>query len=328
MAMEKVMKAIQIRETGGLDKLILTEIVVPEPGPGQARIKIEYAGLNFIDIYQRSGQYKLPLPFTPGMEASGVVDAIGPDVTEFKPGARVAYCMVNGAYAEYALAPAAKLVLMPTSLAMDTAAALMLQGMTAHYLAFSTFALAGHHTALIHAAAGGTGRLLVQLAKRTGARVITTAGTEEKAALARSAGADEVIIYTQTDFASEVKRLTSGAGVDVVYDAVGQSTFAGGLDCLKPRGLMVLWGQASGPVAPFDPQILNQKGSLYLTRPSLGAYIASRDELLQRAGELFAWVQRGELDVRIDRVFPLAEAAEAHAYIEARQTKGKVLLRP
>ena len=204
----------------------------------------------------------------------------------------------------------------------------MVQGMTAHYLVLSTFPLNASHTALIHAAAGGTGRLLVQVAKRTGARIIATAGNAEKAALARSAGADEVIIYTQADFVSEVRRLTGGAGVDVVYDSVGQSTFAGGLDCLKPRGMMVLWGQASGPVGAFDPQILNQKGSLYLTRPSLGAYIATRSELLQRANDLFGWVEAGELDVRIDRVFPLADAAAAHAYIEGRQTQGKVLLRP
>lgn len=322
------MKAIQIHETGGREVLKLAEVAVPTPGPDEVRVKVEYAGLNFIDIYQRLGQYKLALPFTPGLEAGGVVDAVGAGVTDVKVGDRVAYCMINGAYAEYAIAPAAKLVPAPASLGLDVVTALMVQGMTAHYLAMSTFPLNASHTALIHAAAGGTGRLLVQVAKRTGARVIATAGTEEKAALARSAGADEVIIYTQTDFVSEVKRLTNGAGVDVVYDSVGQSTFAGGLDCLKPRGMMVLWGQASGPVGAFDPQILNQKGSLYLTRPSLGAYIATRNELLQRANDLFAWVQAGELDVRIDRIFPLAEAAAAHAYIEGRQTQGKVLLKP
>jgi len=326
--MSNTMKAIQIQETGGRDVLRLAEVAIPTPGPGEVRVKVEYAGLNFIDIYQRLGQYKLALPFTPGLEAGGVVDAIGAGVTDVKAGDRVAYCMINGAYAEYAIAPAAKLVPAPASLGLDVATALMVQGMTAHYLAMSTFALNASHTALIHAAAGGTGRLLVQVAKRTGARVIATAGTEEKAALARSAGADEVIIYTQTDFVSEVKRLTGGAGVDVVFDSVGQSTFAGGLDCLKPRGMMVLWGQASGPVGAFDPQILNQKGSLYLTRPSLGAYIATRSELLQRAGDLFTWVEAGELDVRIDRIFPLADAAAAHAYIEGRQTQGKVLLRP
>ncbi|MFN3333200.1 MAG: quinone oxidoreductase family protein, partial [Caldilinea sp.] len=277
------MKAIQIHETGGRDVLKLAEVAVPTPGAGEVRIRVEYAGLNFIDIYQRLGQYKLALPFTPGLEAGGVVDAVGAGVTDVKVGDRVAYCMINGAYAEYAIAPAAKLVPAPASLGLDVVTALMVQGMTAHYLAMSTFPLNANHAALIHAAAGGTGRLVVQVAKRTGARVIATAGTTEKAALARSAGADEVIIYTQADFVSEVKRLTDGVGVDVVYDSVGQSTFAGGLDCLKPRGMMVLWGQASGSVGAFDPQILNQKGSLYLTRPSLGAYIATRSELLQRA---------------------------------------------
>jgi len=322
------MKAIRVHATGGQDALHLEEIEQPVPGPGQALVKVAFAGLNFIDIYQRLGQYKMPLPFTPGLEASGTVAAVGPDVAVVKPGDRVAYCMVPGAYAGYAVVPAARLVPVPDAVSLEQATALMVQGMTAHYLVFSTFPLTGAHTALIHAAAGGTGRLLVQIAKRTGARVLATAGTAEKAELARSAGADEVIIYTQTEFGPEVKRLTDGAGVDVVYDSVGKSTFAAGLDCLKPRGYMVLWGQASGPVDPIDPQILNQKGSLFLTRPSLGAYIASRDELLQRSGDLFAWVQAGELDVRIDRVFPLAEAAAAHAYIEGRQTKGKVLLQP
>lgn len=326
--MTSTMQAIRIYATGGREVLQLETIPIPEPGPGQVRVKVAYAGLNFIDIYQRLGQYKLPLPFTPGLEAGGVVDAIGPDVTEVNVGDRVAYCMVNGAYAQYAVVPAASVAPVPPGIGLDVATALMVQGMTAHYLAFSTFPLARQHTALIHAAAGGTGRLLVQVAKRTGARVLATAGTAEKAELARSAGADAVIIYTQEDFVSEVKRLTNGAGVDVVYDSVGQSTFAGGLDCLKPRGMMVLWGQASGPVAPIDPQILNQKGSLYLTRPSLGAYIATRTELLERASALFAWVQSGALDVRIDRIFPLADVAAAHAYIEGRQTKGKVLLQP
>lgn len=322
------MKAIRIHATGGHDVLRLEEIDQPQPGPGQALVKVAFAGLNFIDIYQRLGQYKMPLPFTPGLEGGGTVAAVGPDVTEVKPGDRVAYCMMPGAYADYSVVPAARLVPVPDGVSLEQATALMVQGMTAHYLVFSTFPLAVRHTALIHAAAGGTGRLLVQIAGRTGARIIATAGTAEKAELARSAGADEVIIYTQTDFGPEVKRLTDGAGVDVVYDSVGKSTFAAGLDCLKPRGYMVLWGQASGPVDPIDPQILNQKGSIFLTRPSLGAYIASRDELLQRAGDLFAWVKAGELDVRIDRVFPLVDAAAAHAYIEDRRTKGKVLLQP
>ena len=322
------MKAIRVHATGGHEVLRLEEIDQPVPGPGQALVKVAFAGLNFIDIYQRLGQYKMPLPFTPGLEAGGTVAAVGPDVTEVKPGDRVAYCMMPGAYADYAVVPAARLVPVPDGVSLEQATALMVQGMTAHYLVFSTFPLAARHTALIHAAAGGTGRLLVQIAKRTGARVIATAGTAEKADLARSAGADEVIIYTQTDFGPEVKRLTDGAGVDVVYDSVGKSTFSTGLDCLKPRGYMVLWGQASGPVDPIDPQVLNQKGSIFLTRPSLGAYIASREELLQRSGDLFAWTQAGELDVRIDRVFALADAAAAHGYIEGRKTKGKVLLQP
>lgn len=322
------MKAIRVQATGGHDVLGLAEIEQPVPAPGQALIKVAFAGLNFIDIYQRSGQYKMPLPFTPGLEASGTVVAVAPDVTGVEPGDRVAYCMVPGAYADFAVVPAAQLVPVPAGVSLEQATALMVQGMTAHYLVFSTFPLAAGHVALIHAAAGGTGRILVQIAKRTGARVIATAGTAEKAELARSAGADDVIIYTQTDFGREVKRLTDGAGVDVVYDSVGKSTFAAGLDCLKVRGYMVLWGQASGPVDPIDPQILNQKGSLFLTRPSLGAYIATREELLRRSGDLFAWVQNGELDVRIDRIFPLADSAAAHAYIEGRQTQGKVLLQP
>ena len=322
------MKAIRVQATGGHDVLGLAEIEQPVPAPGQALIKVAFAGLNFIDIYQRSGQYKMPLPFTPGLEASGTVVAVAPDVTGVEPGDRVAYCMVPGAYADFAVVPAAQLVPVPAGVSLEQATALMVQGMTAHYLVFSTFPLAAGHVALIHAAAGGTGRILVQIAKRTGARVIATAGTAEKAELARSAGADDVIIYTQADFGREVKCLTDGAGVDVVYDSVGKSTFAAGLDCLKVRGYMVLWGQASGPVDPIDPQILNQKGSLFLTRPSLGAYIATREELLRRSGDLFAWVQNGELDVRIDRIFPLADSAAAHAYIEGRQTQGKVLLQP
>lgn len=320
------MQAVQIQGTGGREVLRLVEEERPQPGAGEVRLQLEYAGLNFIDIYQRTGQYKLPLPFIPGLEGAGIVDAVGAGVTEVQPGDRVAYCMVNGAYAEYAVVPADRLVPVPADLDLAVATALMVQGMTAHYLALSTFPLSSQHTALIHAAAGGTGRLLVQVAKRTGARVIATAGTAEKAVLARSAGADEVIVYTEVDFVGEVKRLAGR--VDVVYDSVGQSTFAGGLDCLKPRGLMVLWGQASGPVGTLDPQLLNQKGSLYLTRPSLGAYVAGRSELLQRAHDLFSWVRAGQLDVRIDRVFPLAEVAEAHGYLEGRQSRGKVLLRP
>jgi len=322
------MKAIRVYAPGGLEALRYEETALPEPQAGEVRVQVSAVGLNFIDVYQRSGQYKMPLPFTPGVEASGVVDKVGLDVEGVAVGDRVAYCMQPGAYGDYAIAPAWKLVPVPPSISLEVATALMVQGMTAHYLASSTFPLAPGHTALIHAAAGGTGRLLVQIAKRRGARVIATAGTPAKVELARSAGADEVILYTAVDFAPEVKRLTGGRGVDVVYDSVGRTTFAQGLDCLRPRGIMVLWGQASGAVEPFDPQILNQKGSLYLTRPSLGAYMADRAELLQRAGDLFAWFAAGELDVRIDRTFALADAAAAHAYIEGRQTVGKVLLMP
>lgn len=320
------MRAMRVHLPGDPGVLQMEEIAIPEPGPGEVRVRVELAGLNFIDTYQRSGQYKLPLPFTPGVEAGGVVDALGPGVTEVAAGQCVAYCMVSGAYAEYAVVPAAKLVPVPEAVPLPVAVALMTQGMTAHYLALSTFPLAAGHTALIHAAAGGTGRLLVQVARRTGATLIGTAGNTQKAELARSAGADEVILYTETDFEAEVKRLTGGKGVDVVYDSVGRTTFAKGLNCLRPRGMMVLWGQASGAVEPFDPQILNQKGSLYLTRPSLGAYMLTRAELLGRANDLFGWYAAGELDVRIDQTFPLAEAAEAHRYIEGRRTTGKVLL--
>lgn len=322
------MKAVRIHQPGGLDTLVYEDVAVPEPGPGEVRVRVAAAGLNFIDIYQRTGAYKLPLPAVIGLEAAGTVDAVGAGVRDVQTGQRAAYCMTNGAYAEYAIVPAWKVVPVPGDIPLETAAALMVQGMTAHYLALSTYPLQAHDTALIHAGAGGTGRLLVQIAKRTGARVIATVGNEEKAALARSAGADEIIIYTQEDFEARVKELTGGQGVDVVYDSVGKTTFDQSLNCLRPRGYMVLWGQASGAVAPFDPQILNAKGSLYLTRPSLGAYMRTRAELLGRAGDLFAWSSAGELDVRVDKTFPLAEAAAAHAYMEGRQTKGKVLLIP
>ena len=322
------MKAIRVHECGGPEALRYEEIPQPEPGPGEARVRIEAAGLNFIDIYHRTGQYPVPTPFTPGVEGAGVVDAIGPGVSEVKPGDRVAYAMQRGSYAEYAVVPARLLVPIPAGISTQQAAAVMLQGMTAHYLAFSTYPLRAGDTALIHAAAGGVGLLLVQLAKRCRARVIGTVSTEEKARLAQEAGADEVIRYTEVDFEEEVKRLTAGRGVDVVYDSVGKTTFDKSLNCLRPRGYLVLYGQASGAVPPIDPQILNAKGSLFLTRPSLGHYIADRTELLQRAGDLFRWMQSGELQVRIDRTWPLAEAAEAHRYMEARQTKGKVLLIP
>jgi NADPH2:quinone reductase len=324
------MRAVRVHAPGDPTVMQVEDVVLPQPQAGEVRVKVQFVGLNFIDTYQRSGAYKLPVPFTPGVEAGGVIDALGPGAEEsgLAVGQRVAYCMVNGAYAEYTVAPAAKVVPVPDDMPMEAAVALMVQGMTAHYLAFSTFPLGPDHKALIHAAAGGTGRLLVQVAKRTGAYLIGTAGSPAKAELAHAAGADEVILYVEQDFEAEVKRLTGGKGVDVVYDSVGKTTFARSLNCLRPRGMMVLWGQASGAVEPFDPQILNQKGSLYLTRPSLGAYMLSRAELLWRAHDLFRWYTAGELEVRIDAVYPLGDAPEAHRYIEGRRTTGKVLLAP
>jgi len=322
------MKAIQIREYGGPEVLGYEDVPTPEPGQGEIRVRVGAAGLNFIDVYQRLGRYPLPLPFTPGMEGAGVIDALGPGVEDLQVGQRVAYAMKRGSYAQYDLLPAWKAVPLPGEVSLEEAAAVMLQGMTAHYLTHSTYPLQEGQTALIHAAAGGTGSLLVQMAKIRGARVIGTCSTEEKAALARGDGADEVILYTEVDFEQAVKELTAGRGVDVVYDSVGQETFDRGLNCLRPRGMMVLFGASSGPVAPQDPQILNQKGSLYLTRPSLGAYLADREEILDRAGDIFRWLSEGRLKVRIDQKYPLAEAAEAHRYLEDRRTKGKVLLIP
>lgn len=322
------MKAVRVHSFGGPEVLSYEEVPLPEPGPGEARVKVEAAGVNFIDIYHRTGQYRGQLPLTLGMEAAGVVDAIGAGVTEVQPGDRVAYAMQQGSYAEYAIVPAWKLVPVPDAIDLRSAAAVMLQGMTAHYLTHSTYPLQPGDTVLVHAAAGGVGLLLVQLAKRRGARVIGTVSTEEKARLAREMGADEVILYTQADFETEVRRLTDGRGVDVVYDSVGRATFDKSLNCLRPRGYLVLYGQSSGAVPPFDPQVLNAKGSLFLTRPSLGHYAATREELLERANELFQWMIAGELTVRIDQTYPLAEATAAHQYMEGRQTKGKVLLIP
>ena len=322
------MQAIRIHQFGSADVLRGESIPMPEPGQGEARIKIEAAGINFIDVYQRTGQYRGELPFTLGVEGAGVVDEVGAGVTEVKPGDRVAFASHPGSYAEYATVSAWKLVSIPNGVSMQQAAAVMLQGMTAHYLTHSTYPLQPGDTALIHAAAGGVGLLLVQIAKRCGACVFGTTSTEEKARLARTAGADEVILYTQTDFEKEVKRLTDGKGVNVVYDSVGKTTFDRSLNCLKPRGYMVLFGQSSGAVPPLDPQVLNAKGSLFLTRPTLGHYTADRQELLQRANDLFAWIAAGELSVRVDKAFPLAQAAEAHRYLESRQSKGKVLLIP
>ncbi len=322
------MKAVRVHQYGGLEALTVEDVPVPNPGVGEARVKIEAIGVNFIDIYHRLGRYQGSLPLILGQEAAGTVDAVGPEVVEVHPGDRVAYASVQGSYAEFAIAPAWRLVPIPSGVDTKQAAAVMLQGMTAHYLTHSTYPLKEGDTALVHAAGGGTGQLLVQIAKRRGARVIGTTSTEEKAALAREAGADEIILYTQTDFEAEVKRLTNNAGVDVVYDSVGKDTFDKSLNCLRRRGYMVLYGASSGPVPPLDPQVLNAKGSLYLTRPYLGHYTADRDELLWRVDSLFQWIAAGELKVRIDKTFPLAEAAEAQRYLEGRQSKGKILLIP
>lgn len=322
------MQAIRIQQFGDASAMHIEETSAPEPGAGQVRVKLAAAGLNFIDIYQRSGAYPLPTPFTPGLEGAGIVDAVGSGVTDLQVGDRVAYAMIPGSYAETVVAPAEKLVKVPADIDLETAAAAMLQGMTAHYCAVSTYPVQPGETTLVHAAAGGVGQLLVQIIKQRGGWVAGTVSTEEKAQLAREAGVDEVIRYTEQDFEAEIKRLTNGRGVDVVYDSVGKTTFDKSLNCLRPRGMMVLYGQSSGAVPPFDLQILNQKGSLFVTRPSLGPYIATREELVQRAGDIFAWIQAGKLKVRIDRTFPLVEAADAHRYMEGRGTKGKVLLIP
>ncbi len=321
------MKAIRVREVGGPEVLRLDDVDTPEPGPGEAVVRLEAAGVNFIDIYERAGEYVLPLPFTPGREGAGTVEAVGAEAVGVSVGQRVAFAMVPGAYAEWIQVPASKLVPVPDSVDLRTAAAVMLQGMTAHYLTRSTFPLRQGHTALVLAAAGGVGHLLVQLARMQGARVIAAVSTEEKAQLARKAGAHEVILYKEKGLAEETRRLTGGEGVHVVYDSVGKATFHGSLACLRRRGYLVLYGQSSGPVEPHDPQAL-RKGSLFLTRPSLADHMADRTELLQRAGDLFRWITAGELEVRIDRVFPLAEASDAHRYMEAGMTRGKVLLEP
>lgn len=321
------MQAVRIHQPGDAGAMQLENVPLPQPASGEARVKLTHAGLNFIDIYQRSGVYKLPLPLTLGREGVGTVDALGEGNTQgLTVGRRVVFAMQGGSYAEYASVPAWTLVPLPDGVSDQQAAAVMLQGMTAQYLARSTYVLKDGDTCLIHAAAGGVGGLLVQIAKLAGGRVIGTAGSQEKAEIAREAGADEVILYREQDFEDGVKRLTNGEGLEVVYDSVGRDTFSKGLNVLKPRGLMVLFGASSGPVEPLDPQILNQKGSLYLTRPSLAHYTLTREELLWRTGELFGWLESGQLKVRVDRVFPLAEVADAHRYMEAGRTKGKVLL--
>ena len=322
------MKAIVVETCGGPESLVYRDAETPSPKAGEALIKVEAIGLNYIAVYHRTGLYPLPRPFIPGMEAAGIVEAVGEGVTEVAAGDRVAYAMQVGAYAEYAVVQSWRLVKVPDGVTAQQAAAAMLQGMTAHYLVTSTYALKAGDTALIHAAAGGVGLLLIQLAKRIGARVIGTVSTAAKAQLAREAGADEVILYTEQDFETETRRLTEGKGVQVVYDSVGQTTFLKSLNSLAPRGMLALFGQSSGPVAAFDPALLAQKGSLFLTRPSLAAYAATREELLWRAGELFDLINAGELTLRIEKTFPLADAAEAHRQLEGRQTTGKVLLIP
>lgn len=321
------MKAIQIHEPGNADAMKLEEVPVPVPGPGEALVRLAAAGVNYIDTYHRSGAYPIPeRPFRIGMEGAGIVEAVGEGVTGFAKGSRAAWAMVRGSYAEYALVPAAKLVAVPDEVGTTAAAQVMLQGMTAHYLTRSTYPLKAGETCLVHAAAGGAGLMIVQMAKIAGTRVIGTVGTEYKAEQAKSAGADEVILYRKEDFVAEVRRMTNGRGVDVVYDGVGKTTFEGSLDCLRPRGMMALFGQASGAVTKFDPQVLNAKGSLFLTRPSLGHYCLTREELDWRAGEIFTWMAERKLQVFSDRSYPLADAAQAHKDLEKRKTSGKLTL--
>jgi NADPH2:quinone reductase len=322
------MKAIRIHNYGGPEVMKYEDAPVPTAGKGEAVVKIAAAGVNFIDIYFRSGLSKAAqLPFIPGHEGAGTVSSIGEGVTEVKAGDRVAYAMTPGSYAEYAAVPAWRLVQLPDNVDFKLAAAIMLQGMTAHYLTHSTFPLTSGHKAVVHAAAGGVGLLLTQVAKKLGATVYATVGNEAKAALARAAGADETIIYSKQDFVAEVKRV-SPAGVDVVYDSVGASTFEKSLNCLRPRGYMVLYGQSSGPVPPVDPGTLAAKGSLFLTRPSLNHYALTRDEILFRTADLFRWFQAGELEFKVNHVFTLAEAGKAHEEVAGRRTTGKVVLIP
>jgi len=321
------MHAIQVRQLGGPEVLQYVELERPKPNRGEALVRLESIGVNFIDVYHRTGLYKLPLPFTPGSEGAGVVEEVGEGVTEVKKGDRVAYAMARGAYAEYAVVAAEMLVPIPSGVDFKTAAAATLQGMTAHYLAISTYALKNGHTALVQAAAGGVGGLLVQIAKMRGARVLGTVSTEEKAKMAREDGADEIIPYTEKDFEWETMRLTDNRGVNVVYDSVGKTTFDKSLNCVTRRGTLALFGQSSGPVPPFDPARLAKNG-IFLTRPSLTHYTADRKELLWRAGEVLSWIGSGRLRLRIDRELPLRDAAEAHRLLEARKAMGKLLLKP
>ncbi len=322
------MKAVRVHEHGGPEVLRYEDVPEPVPEPNQVIVKIDVAGINFIDIYFRTGLYPTDLPFTGGQEAAGVVSAAGSEVSGIQPGDRVAYCGLLGGYAEYAAVPAHRLVKIPDGVDAPTAAALMVQGMTVHYLTHSTFPLQAGHTALVHAAAGGVGLLLVQVAKLRGARVIGTCSTEEKAALVRGVGADEVILYTEQDFQAEVQRLTDGGGVDVVYDSVGKATWEGSMNSLRPRGMMVFFGNASGPVPAIEPLKLTQKGSLFMTRPSLVNHVATREDLDARSSDLFGWVADGKLKVRIGETFPLTDAGKAHERLAGRLTTGKLLLRP
>ena len=322
------MKAMRFHQHGGPEVLVYEDVAAPDPGPGEAVVQIEASGLNYIDTYHRDGLYPVELPCTPGMEAAGIVARVGAGVTDIKEGDRVAYAGSMGAYAEQATVPAASLVPLPDGVSSEVGAAAMLQGITAHYLVHGSYALGNGDTALIHAGAGGVGLLLIQMAKRLGARVLTTVSTAEKAELARGAGADEVILYTENDFAEETMALTDGRGVDVVYDSVGKTTFDKSLDVLRPLGYLVLFGQSSGPVDPIDPGILNIKGSLFLTRPTMAHYIQTREALLQRAGDVLNWLGSGELDLRIGARFALSEAADAHRALQGRKTTGKVVLLP
>ncbi len=322
------MNAVRVHQSGGPEVLKFEELPTPAPGPAAALVRIEAVGVNFVDIYQREGLYKMPLPFTSGSEAAGVIESVGREVADLRPGDRVADTGVLGAYATYAVVQAARLVKLPAGIEAKTAAAAMLQGITAHYLTHSTYPLGPGDTALLHAAAGGVGLLLTQMAKMRGAKIIGTVSTEAKVALARQAGADEVILYSQQDFEAETKRITGGRGVQVVFDSVGKTTFDKSLNCLAPRGYLVLFGQSSGPVAPVNPQVLNDKGSLFLTRPTMRDYILTREEYVKRAGDVLGWITAGRLKIRIDRTYPLAQAAEAHKALASRATAGKVLLIP
>jgi NADPH:quinone reductase len=322
------MKAIQVKQPGGPEAMELVDLPVPQPKPNEAVVKLAASGVNFIDVYNREGRYKAPLPFVLGQEGAGTVTAVGSGVKSVKTGDRVAWTGLLGSYAEYTAVPADRLVPIPSGVSEQQAAAAMLQGMTAHYLSHDTYPLKRGETALVHAAAGGVGLLLVQMAHQIGARIIATVSTEEKAKLAREAGADEIILYTQADFEAETKRLTGGKGVDVVYDSVGKTTFDKGLNLLRPRGMMVLYGGSSGAVPPFDLIALSQKGSLFVTRPTLGHYTLTRDELMSRSGAVFAMMASGKLKLRIEHKYPLAEAQRAHRDLEGRKTTGKLLLIP